>query len=78
MLEKQQLTKPKQSIDPAAIVEEDDEGDGRMFNYRPRQYDNVEMRRTNLYNILTEITKLESGIINKTVDIIIEITTEGN
>ena len=45
-------------IDPLAIVEENDEGDGRMFNYRPRQYDNVEMRRTNLYNILTEITKL--------------------
>ncbi len=30
------------TIDPAAIVEENDEGDGRMFNYRPRQYDNIE------------------------------------
>jgi hypothetical protein len=59
------------------MVEETEEGDGRMFNYRPRQYDNVEMRRTNLYNILTEITKLESNMINKTVDIIIEMINNG-
>jgi hypothetical protein len=64
-------------IDPAAIVEETYEGDSRLFNYRPRQYDNVEMRRTNLYNILTEITKLESNIINKTVEIIIEMINNG-
>ena len=66
-------------IDPVAMVEETEEGDGRMFNYRPRQYDNVEMRRTNLYNIniLTEITKLESNMINKTVDIIIEMINSG-
>ena len=64
-------------IDPTAMVEENEEGDGRLFNYRPRQYDNVEMRRTNLYNILTEITKLESNIINKTVDIIIEMINSG-
>ena len=59
------------------MVEENEEGDSRLFNYRPRQYDNVEMRRTNLYNILTEITKLESNIINKTVDIIIEMINSG-
>ena len=64
-------------IDPTAMTEENEEGDGRMFNYRPRQYDNVEMRRINLYNILTEITKLESNIINKTVDIIIEMINNG-
>jgi hypothetical protein len=75
LLEKQ--TYETKEIDPTAIVEENDEGDGRMFNYRPRQYDNVEMRRTNLYNILVEITKLESNIINKTVDIIIEMINSG-
>ncbi len=64
-------------IDPVAMVKENEEGDGRMFNYRTRQYDNVEMRRTNLYNILTEMTKLESNIINKTVDIIIEMINSG-
>ena len=70
-------TSETKEIDPTALVEETEEGDGRMFNYRPRQYDNVEMRRTNLYNILTEITKLESNIINKTVDIIIEMINSG-
>ena len=61
-------------IDPTAMTEENEEGDSRLFNYRPRQYDNVEMRRTNLYNILTEITKLESNIINKSLTYLFFVT----
>ena len=45
-------------IDPNAIIEYIEEGDGRLFNYRPRRYDNVEMRGTNLFNIVSEIIEL--------------------